>query len=259
MADNEEIWKPVVGYEGLYEVSNLGRVRSLRKASKTILKQRHINGYLVVGLFDNNYKQHLGLVHRLIASAFIPNPENKPEIDHINTQRDDNRIENLRWATKIENSNNELTLQKKRLLVGERSTRFGKKTSEETKRKISEANKGKVRSEEMKEKIRRALSGENNYMYGKHLGEETKRKMSETKKGKSPTRTKKLEDYWAFNRGSNHYKAKRIAQYTKDGEFVREWDCIVDACNSIKGNHSNISACLRGKRESAYNYIWKYL
>lgn len=112
---NNEVWKPIKGYEGLYEVSNKGNVRSLDRhvmcgKQYCLLKGKPIKpyytpmGYLMVSLSKNKY-----YLHRLIAEAFIPNPNNLPCIDHINTVRDDNRLENLRWCTKKENANNPLT------------------------------------------------------------------------------------------------------------------------------------------------------
>lgn len=113
--NTKEEWRPVVGYEGLYEVSNLGRVRSLPRTMKTrhgkpenryhlkgrILKQiRTSRGYLVVMLGKGNQ----AFVHRLVLSAFVPNPENKPFCDHIDADRTNNIVSNLRWATYSENN-----------------------------------------------------------------------------------------------------------------------------------------------------------
>lgn len=111
MEENIEIWKPVVGYEGLYEVSNLGNVRSLNynHTNKPKLLKQDLckNNNLRVTLYNRTKKRFL--VHRIVAEAFIPNPYNKPEIDHINTIRTDNRVENLRWVTHTENMNNPIT------------------------------------------------------------------------------------------------------------------------------------------------------
>ena len=102
----EEVWKPIKDYEGLYEVSNLGRVKTLnyRGTGKgKILKNIECsNGYLTIGLTKNG-KRKLFTVHRLVAEAFIPNTEGKPCIDHINTIKNDNRVENLRWLSVSDN------------------------------------------------------------------------------------------------------------------------------------------------------------
>ena len=126
MNDNIEIWKPVVGYEGLYECSNLGNVRSLNyrhtNTIKALSPSINKDGYIRVHLWKN-CKGKVLAVHRLVAEAFVPNPDNKPEIDHINTIKTDNTIwlnedgsinydkTNLRWVTKKENMNNPLTIK----------------------------------------------------------------------------------------------------------------------------------------------------
>jgi len=109
-----EEWRPIVGYEGLYEVSSLGRVCSMhgRKAQQRyIMKQKLTRyGYCEVSLSKDGNKRSI-LVHILVARAFIPNPENKDQIDHINAIRTDNRVENLRWATSHENHINPITIE----------------------------------------------------------------------------------------------------------------------------------------------------
>lgn len=108
----EEIWKDIKDYEGKYQVSNLGNVKSLNYNGTGLVRlmklSRSGRGYRHVSLTKNRIERK-PYVHRLIAEAFIPNPENKPYIDHINTIRSDNRIENLRWVTRKENMNNPLS------------------------------------------------------------------------------------------------------------------------------------------------------
>lgn len=105
----QEVWKDIEGYEGKYQVSNLGRVKSLsyrHTGREQILEtwESH-NGYLKVNMYKNGRMLQLYL-HRLVAIAFIPNPEGKPEVDHINGKKHDCRACNLRWVTSIENKNN---------------------------------------------------------------------------------------------------------------------------------------------------------
>lgn len=119
-----EIWKDVVGFEDRYEVSNLGRVRSkdviLHKSDGKkefrkgrILKCDKRHGYLY-NFFSNGVSRKAIPTHRVVALAFIANPENKPCVDHINTIGIDNRVKNLRWCTYSENSANPLTKEKQK-------------------------------------------------------------------------------------------------------------------------------------------------
>lgn len=106
-----EEWRDIPGYEGLYQVSNTGHVKSLdRKCGNNhIYKSRMItervkNHYLQVQLYKNSQMKNCN-VHRLVALAFIPNPENKPTVNHIDENKLNNSVDNLEWATHKENTN----------------------------------------------------------------------------------------------------------------------------------------------------------
>lgn len=98
-----ETWKPVKGYEGIYEVSNLGRVRNIKRKNKIVKSYLTRTGYRRVQLSKAAItKNHL--VHRLVADAFLPKPENKDVINHKDFNRANNSVENLEWLTYQENS-----------------------------------------------------------------------------------------------------------------------------------------------------------
>jgi hypothetical protein len=112
--NNEEIWKDIEGYEGYYQVSNMGRVKSLAREVicnngirilKEKIRKQHTNrhlGYNYVMLSKDN-KQINYRVHRLVADAFIPNPYKKPQVNHIDKVKTNNKVYNLEWCTQEEN------------------------------------------------------------------------------------------------------------------------------------------------------------
>ena len=103
----EEIWKAIVGYEGLYEVSNFGRIRSLnyrRTGEVQELELRpNTKGYLIIDLSKNG-KVETFKVHRLVANAFIPNPHNLDTVNHIDHNRQNNNVSNLEWLSREDNT-----------------------------------------------------------------------------------------------------------------------------------------------------------
>ena len=102
-AQNMEIFKDIKGYPG-YQISNLGRVWSCKQRGRYMKPSPNNRGYLQINLIAANGKRKKELIHRLVALHFIDNPDNKPEVNHINHIRDDNRVENLEWVTKSENN-----------------------------------------------------------------------------------------------------------------------------------------------------------
>jgi hypothetical protein len=170
-----EIWKSVIGYEGLYEVSSLGNVRSVNWRGLGYRKFSPVpdrDGYLQITLTKNG-KQQNARVHRLVAMAFVDNPENKPQVNHIDEDRSNNVASNLEWVTCLENNNH-----------GTRNIR-----------------------------------------------------VSQSK------------------RNTN---CKRILQLNKNGDPIREWVSINEVERQLGYDTGLMSKCCKGKKKSAYGYLWKY-
>ena len=178
----EEVWKDIEGYEGLYRVSNLGRVISLNYHKEHRIKELSYGScwgnYKTVVLCKNS-EMKTYKVHRLVAEAFIPNPDNKPCIDHIDANPQNNIYTNLRWATYKENSNNPLTIKK-----------------------YKDSLQGKI--------------------------------------------------------GKNSRAHKPVTQYSLDGNFIKNWDCISDVKRVLNINVSNICECCKGIRKTAGGYKWEF-
>ena len=101
----EEIWKPIKNYEGLYEISNIGRIKTLKFSGgdkPKIMSPYDVHGYKRIRIFKNK-KQRSTSIHRLVAEAFLPNPLNKPFVNHKDGNKSNNVVTNLEWATESEN------------------------------------------------------------------------------------------------------------------------------------------------------------
>ena len=179
----EEVWKDIDGYEGLYQVSNLGNVKSLRymgrNEKRNLTPKCNNAGRLWVELRGNGKPKQF-LIHRLVASAFIQNPYNYPQINHIDENPKNNVVGNLEWCTGIYN----------------------------------------VRE-----------------YYKNHPEKASKRKHSPI---------------------YNRHMDSKILQYTKTGELVKEWKNPIEAVHENGWNEWSIIQCCKGKRHTAYGYIWQY-
>ncbi len=259
----EEIWKDIIGYEGLYQISNLGRVKSLPKklkcrngffrikTEKIIPNRINNKGYFTITLW-NNYKCKTFLTHRLIAIHFIPNIENKPCIDHIDTDRLNNSIDNLRWCTHKENMNNPISLINNSTSKKACSSRTNK-TKKERGRKTAP-----------KDVCRYDLHGK--YIDTFYSATDAENKIGISQSDISACCLKKKPSaggyLWAFSGDiPNEYrpyqsKCKKVIQYDLHGSLIKEWDSFKEA-TEITGV-KNIYKCCVGLRAKAGGYKWKY-
>lgn len=223
----EEIWVKVDMFQQ-YEVSNKGNVRSInymRTGETVMLKQALRKGYCHVTLMRNG-ERHDKSVHWLVATAFIPNPEKKPFIDHINCKRDDNRVENLRWCTAKENQNNPITVEAiRKSKTGCKNPQFGRKLTEEQKRFLSEIN-----------------SGEKSFWYGKTMSLDIRKRISD----------------WHNSEISMRKYCRPVIQYDEDGNICGEWISVIHAARVLGVSYKSIRRCCLGGRRTYKGFIWKY-
>lgn len=217
----KEEWRDIKEYKGYYQVSNLGRVKSLCR-NIIMCQVCKPKGYKYVQLQVNGKCLTIG-VHRLVAMAFIPNPNNKPQVDHIDGNPSNNVVTNLRWATQVENMNNPITKERmSKALSGENNPFFSRTHTEETKQILS--------------KLAKQRTGKRNSFFGKKHSDETKKKISEYRKS----------------------KGIKISQYTKDGQYIQDWSAAAVAGRELKISSSSIIECCRGKRKTIGGYVWHY-
>lgn len=239
----EEIWKDIPGYEGEYKVSNMGNVYSIIKHRLSSLILNKTLGYLFVNLHGKNYR-----VHRLVALTFIPNPENKPYIDHINTIKTDNRVENLRWCTPMENTHNPISFIKmveaiKKANIG----KFGIKNGKH--KKVYQYNKDGTFIKEW-DSISDAARFYNTY----------RSNIVCNCKGKTRHSVGFL---WSYEKKDSippmrFINGVSIIQMKEDGGFIREWKSIKEAALFYNVTPSAIRCALTGYRKRACGYKWKY-
>ena len=247
----EEIWKDIKDFEGRYQISNEGRVKSLARKfidrsgreqniKERILKLRNDkDGYKVISIRDGSGKRKSFRVHRLVCEAFIPNPDNKPQVNHIDEDKSNNRICNLEWCTCTENNNH-----------GTRTARAIKNTAKALSKMVGQY----------------TLDGELVKVFqSTHEAERqtgfNHSNIAAVANGKSQTacnlEISVSKELLKSARGKG--LSKPVAQYTLDNELVKVWNSPIEAEREGGFNRSNISKVALGKQKAHKGYIWKYV
>lgn len=247
MDQEKEIWKPIEEYNGLYEVSNFGRVRSLdrvvfqqgrkqvyRGTIMTPFKNHH--GYYCIRLSKGNKKKTFS-VHRLVAKAFIPNPKNYPCVNHMDETHTNNNVSNLEWCTQEYNMN------------------YGT-----ARRRIAEANGTNVAQYSLDGNL---LGCYYSIKEASRITGVCANSIQGCVSGRYYTGGK---FFWIATDApeekitpvfSKRYRGK-ISQYDLSGNLISVFDSGREAAIATGFNHENICSCCRGLLKSYKGFVWKY-
>lgn len=258
--NTEEMWRDIKDYEDRYQVSDKGRVRSKGFYTRhgryypPKIKEMPIssNGYIRVTLWRDGIGKTYSL-HRIIADAFIPNPDNKPCIDHINAIKTDNRIENLRWVSFKENTNNPLCLQRMseqgKIAQNRPDTQIKKRLNAQNKAVFQFTINGEFvagfRSIQYAEDCTGIPAGNIHRAANNNLRQIAGGYLWSFSKDEIPT----------YNPGTN---AKTVLQFSLDGVLIAEYPSAKEAESKTGALRSVICLCCKGKVKTAGGFVWKY-
>lgn len=233
-----EEWKWIEGYEGQYQISNKGRVKSFKKKEPKILTpKKDGRGYYLMICLRKNGKDKYCLIHRLVAQAFIPNPKNKEQVNHIDGNKKNNCVENLEWNTPTENINHALDngLMSTRRPVLQVDLIDGKIINEF--KSITDASlKTGINTSTIQDHASERYWSDTRYSWIYQDEENIEEKLQERLK-----------------------KSNVIQMLNKETEEVmREFENQDIAGKSFNSKSGAINNCLKGRSKTAYGYKWRY-
>lgn len=253
MLMTKEVWKDVVGYEGLYKVSNLGNVYS-NYVHRNLNGGYTLDGYRYVGLRKNNIRKN-NLVHRLVAEAFIPNPDNLPIINHKDENPHNNNVDNLEWCDYLYN-----------LLYNDGHIRRGDKMAKHVYAYDKDGNLiAEYKSSREASRATNLSCGDisacclnkiNAYKdivwsYSKLTKEDVENRFASYYKSKE----------FSNNIGSyvKKTKSKKVSQYDLEGNFIQSFPSAQEAGRQLKISASLVSSVCRGEQKATHGYVFKYV
>lgn len=240
----EEIWKDIPGYEGRYQASSLGRIRSLLnfhgKGKYVVLSQRlNTNDYYFVLLYKKNSRRFIA-AHRLVCAAFHENPNNYPCVNHKDENHHNNRADNLEWCTHKYNNN-----------YGTRNKRISKQSNKKPVVQVSY--EGNILSYYPSISDAAKASGSSNgSIWGCCNGVNKESAGSLWFYAEDSDLGNKIKQF------QNYYNRNSVIQESRDGEFVSQYINAAIASKRTGIDQSCILKCAKGKRKTAGGYIWKY-
>lgn len=241
-----EVWKDIDGYEGLYQVSNMGRVKSLNYRhtgkEKVLRLWKQTNGYDDVFLYKNG-KGKTYSVHRLIANTFIPNPYNLPCINHKDENPSNNHVDNLEWCSYQYNNTYGTVIQRRTEKTGKTVYQYtldgefvAEYPSAREVQRLFDFNASNINN-----CCRGKIKTSNGFVWSYIILDKTT-----------------VKEKLANNTRQNNKSSKQLYQYSLDGGLVKEWPSTNEVQRQLGFDCSHISACCRGKRKTAYGYKWSY-
>lgn len=254
-----ETFKPIKGFEGLYEISDYGCVRSRHGGKVRYLKcKKSKHGYIEVPLSKNG-KKNFFYVHRLVYTAFNgPIPEGM-QIDHIDGNKENNALSNLRVVTPRENVNNPVT----RVRYLEAIKKIT--SSEEWRNNQREGSKRRSESQNWRNNHREGIKRRSENQEWRQKNREANRRLAKDpqwrQKNREVAQRNQRNPEWMKNvrDGIRRVCGKPIVQLdVETGEIIRRWECARDAWRALGVYYGHISRCCNGKLKTAGGYRWRF-